>query len=448
VSFFDHKRLPASLFQIDEERIKKGWYSDVYFLNQIKILQRLAEEGYRFQGQSDLKDVDCSNVDTGNIEVEMQIFTRRQPGSLIAGVDESLRILESCTGYYDKGRWMDTYDHLEVWAVEDGVWLPYDGNPLDVKPVMRIRGRYREIGHLETVILGALADPTRIATNVLNLLEACNGKDVLFFPARFMHYKMQAIGGYAFSLAVQAYNYRHGRKSSQILVSTDAQGEFWGGRGGGTISHASICCFMGDSVETMLQFARILPLEYPRIALVDFHNDVINESLAVLKAMFYKYLEHIKRGDKKEAEKYRLMAVRPDTSSNMRDKSISPLGAKELDLGVNPRMVYQLREALDAAYLTWDLPPKDLEEAKKYCRSVKISVTGGFDVEKIRLFEELKVPVDIYGVGSSLLNNCTKCGMNNDYTADIVKVKIDNQWYPLAKAGRRSSENPLMERIK
>lgn len=448
MSFFDHKRLPASLFQIDEERIRQGWYSDVYFLNQIKILQRLAAEGYRFAGKSDLENVDCSDVDTGNIEVEMQIFTRRQPGSLIAGVDEAIRVLESCTGYYENGKWINTYDHLEVWAVEDGVWLPYDGNPLDVKPVMRIRGRYREIGHLETVILGAVAEPTRIATNVLNALEACNGKDVLFFPARFMHYKMQAIGGYAFSLAVQAYNYRHGRKSSNIFVSTDAQGEFWGGKGGGTISHASICCFLGDTVETMLQFARILPLEYPRIALVDFHNDVVTESLAVLKAMFDKYLELKKKGETAEAEKYRLLAVRPDTSGNMRDKSISPLGSKELDLGVNPRMVYQLREALDSAYLTWDLPMEDLEEAKNYCHKVKINVTGGFTAEKIRLFEELKVPVDIYGVGSSLLSNCAKCGMNNDYTADIVKVKINDQWYPLAKTGRRACENPLLERIR
>lgn len=452
MSYFDHKRLPASLFQIDEERIRQGWYSDVYFLNQIKILQRLAEEGYRFSGNSDidLEAIGCNSVDTGNIEVEMQIFTRRKPGSLIAGVDESLRVLESCTGYYDNGKWVNTYDHLEVWAVEDGVWLPYDGDPLNVKPVMRIRGRYREIGHLETVILGALSEPTRIATNVLNALEACNGKDVLFFPARFMHYKMQAIGGYAFSLAVQAYNSRHGikNKNSKIFVSTDAQGEFWGGRGGGTISHASICCFLGDSVETMLQFARILPMTYPRIALVDFHNDVVGESLLILKAMFDKYLELKKNGEEKEAEKYRLMAVRPDTGGTMRDKSISPLGSKELDLGVNPRMVYKLREALDSAYLTWDLPYEDLKEAKEYCQGVKIAVTGGFDEEKIRLFEDLKVPVDIYGVGSSLLSNCAKCGKNNDYTADIVKVKINDEWYPLAKVGRRACENPLLERIR
>lgn len=449
LSFFDHKRLPASLFQIDKERIRKGWYTDAYFLNQIRILQQLAEEGYRFSGRSDLEDVDCSDVDTGNIEVEMQIFTRRSPGSLIVGTDEALSILESCTGYFDKdGKWVDTYDHLEVWAVEDGVWVPYEGDPSFVKPVMKIRGRYREIGHLETVILGVLSEPTRIATNVLNVLEACNGKDVLFFPARYVHYKMQAIGGYAFSLGVQAYNYRHGRKESKIFVSTDAQGEFWGGRGGGTISHAAICCFLGDTVETMLQFARVLPRSYSRIALVDFHNDVVGETKAVLKAMFDKYLEYKKQGNEEEAEKYRLLAVRPDTGGNMRDKSISPLGAKELDLGVNPRMVWKLREALDTSYLTWDLPAEDLEEARKYCQGVKITVTGGFDVNKIKLFESLKVPVDIYGVGSSLLTNCTKCGTNNDFTADIVRVKVGGDWHPMAKAGRRACENPLLKRIK
>ncbi|HEY7877756.1 MAG TPA: hypothetical protein VIC55_06010, partial [Gemmatimonadaceae bacterium] len=57
---------------------------------------------------------------------------------------------------------------------------------------------------------------------------------------------------------------------------------------------------------------------------------------------------------------------------------------------------------------------------------VKIVVSGGFDAEKIRYFEELGVPVDSYGVGSSLFAG------RFDFTADIVRV--DDR--PQAKAGR------------
>ena len=42
--------------------------------------------------------------------------------------------------------------------------VDYDGNPLQVKPILKIRGKYRHFGHLETALLGVLSVPTRIAT--------------------------------------------------------------------------------------------------------------------------------------------------------------------------------------------------------------------------------------------------------------------------------------------
>ncbi len=48
-----------------------------------------------------------------------------------------------------------------------------------------------------------------------------------------------------------------------------------------------------------------------------------------------------------EARKYKLFGVRPDTSSNLRDVSVPPLGDKRLDCGVNPRLVFAMREAID-----------------------------------------------------------------------------------------------------
>lgn len=448
MSVFNGRRLTKETFRIDSRRMRRGWYSDAYFSNTVKILKELSKENYIFQGESDIDYIDCSRVKNGDIQVEMQFFTRRKPLSLVGGVDEALAILEECTGYYDEdGSFVNTYESLEVEAVQDGTFAVYDGEPLHVQPVLKVRGRYRDFAMLETPILGVLTETTRIATNVYNTLVATNGKDILFFPARFAHYKLQALHGYAYSLAVQAYNQKHS-KNSKAYVSTDDQGGWWGGKGGGTIAHASIACFLGDTAETMMQFARIMPIEVPRIALVDYHNDCVRDTLKVMKKMFDKYLELYKEGNKDEANKYKLYAVRPDTSGNMRDASVEPIGDRKLDLGVNPRLVWVLRKSMNDAYKEWDVEDKYIELVRKWCEDVRIVVTGGFNIERIKQFEQLGVPADIYGIGSSLLDNSSDNGTNSDYTADIVKVNINGEWHHIAKAGRGSSDNPNLEQIK
>ena len=448
MSAYNGKRLDKDIFKIDVERMRQGWYSDAYFINNVRILEALSKEGYTFEGISDIKGIDEQKVRNGDLIVEMQFFTRRSPLSLVAGVDEALAILEECTGYMDEvGSFVNTYDSLEVEAVQDGDFISYNGNPMEVQPVLKVRGRYRDFALLETPILGVLSEATRIATNVYNVLVAARGKNVLFFPARFAHYKMQALHGYAYSLAVQAYNHIH-EGNSEAFVSTDDQGGWWGGRGGGTIAHASIACMLGDTAETMMQFARIMSVDVPRIALVDFHNDCVTETRKVMEKMFGRFWQLYCEGNFKEAEKYRLYGVRPDTSGNMRDASVAPLGDKKLDCGVNSRLVWNLRNSMDTAYLDWKLEGEAAQVAKKWCKGVKIVVTGGFNVEKINQFEQLGVPVDIYGVGSSLLENSSKDGTNNDYTADIVRVKIDGKWYDMAKVGRCATDNPKLKRIR
>ncbi|WP_418790821.1 nicotinate phosphoribosyltransferase [Phosphitispora sp. TUW77] len=451
MSVFDGKRLPAGFFQIDTERLREGWYSDAYFLNTEMILTTLAEEGYNFNGMSDIIEIDNINningispvnLNNGDIIVEMQFFTRRRPFSLIAGTDEAIAILRECTGYFnDKGQFVNTYHTMEVEAAMDGVVNFYEGNPKEVSPIMKIKGKYRDFARLETPILGVLTESTRIATNVYNVLAAAGGKDIMFFPARFAHYKVQEMHGYAYALAVKAYNQKYG-KSSRAIVSTNAQGNWWGAHGGGTVAHASIACFLGDTAETMMQFCRVVPQEVPRIALVDFHNDCVGDTLKVMEKMFLAFLELYQAGRYNEAEKYRLFGVRLDTSGNMRDVSIPPLGDKNLDCGVNPRLVWNVRNAIDRAYESWDFPDSYAELAKAWCQQVKIIATGGFDAAKISRFEEMRVPVDIYGVGSSFLENSNVNNTKNDFTADIVKVKIDDKWYDLSKVGRRSCSNP------
>jgi nicotinate phosphoribosyltransferase len=88
---------------------------------------------------------------------------------------------------------------------------------------------------------------------------------------------------------------------------------------------------------------------------------------------------------------------------------------------VTPALVRAVRAALDDAGFG----------------HVRIAVSGGFTVEKILAFEDAAVPVDAYGVGSSLLRG------GNDFTADVVMVDGG----PGAKAGRAHSPSDRLETV-
>ena len=427
MSLFDGKRLPAETFGLDVERLRRGWYTDQYFNNVRHILDALAAEGYRYAGS------DPHALAVGDVAVDIQIFTKREPQSVVVGVDHALAILRECTGHVgEDGQFVNTFDQLQVRALQDGdtvePWMP----------VMRVRGRYRDFAILETVILGALARRTRIATNVYNTVKATRGKPVLYFPARFDVHETQAGDGYAYYIAVQRYNHDHSQ-ATRPFVSTHAQGAWWGGTGGGTVSHSLLLCFLRDTPEAMLQFARIVPPEAPRVALVDVNNDCVRDSCETARVLFDRYRQLTDAGRDDEARRYVLFGVRPDTASNVVDASVTPTGDPEQDAGVTPELVWNIRRALDQMPERLDLAPDWRDRARAYFRQVRIVATGGFNPERIARFEEMSVPVDIYGVGSYLL-----AGENNDFTADVVMVKLGDRWIDMAKVGRRAIDNPRL----
>ena len=138
--------------------------------------------------------------------------------------------------------------------------------------------------------------------------------------------------------------------------------------------------------------------------LVDFENDSVRTALAVADAL----------GD-------RLWGVRLDTSETLVDRSLFDELGDFKPTGVNERLVWKVRDALDAA---------------GYER-IRIVASGGFNEAKIREFEDKGVPVDAYGVGSSLIRG------SNDFTGDIVLA--DGK--PTAKFGRRYRENARLELV-
>jgi nicotinate phosphoribosyltransferase len=313
-----------------------------------------------------------------NPRVTVQVFQKQ--AAWLGGVDEAIAVLKLCltAGY----RWED----IEVLALRDGDAI----EPRET--VMLISGPYEAFAHLETVYLGVLARRTRVATNTRLVVEAAWPKPVMFFPARFDHWLVQTGDGYAAHIA------------GAIGVSTDAQASWWGSEGIGTVPHALIAAFGGDAVEASRALAAYMPAQVKIITLVDFDNDCVSTSLAVARAL----------GS-------RLFGVRLDTSDSMVDRSIVPqMGAFD-PRGVNPQLVRNVRAALDTEGF----------------HHVRITVSGGFDPVKIRRFESEGVPVDSYGVGSSLFAG------RFDFTADIVLV----EGAPLAKQGRAYRPNQRLERV-
>src|SRR5205823_4036378 len=147
---------------------------------------------------------------------------------VLGGMDEAIAILKLCS---------HGWDELEVRAL-------YDGDEVEPgETVMTIEGDYTLYAHLETVYLGVLARRTLISTNVRRVVDAANGKPILFFPARHDHHHVQTGDGYAAHVA------------GAIGVSTDAQSSWWGGRGIGTVPHALIAAYGGDTVLAATKFA-------------------------------------------------------------------------------------------------------------------------------------------------------------------------------------------------
>jgi nicotinate phosphoribosyltransferase len=312
----------------------------------------------------------------------MQVFQKHD--SVLGGIDEAVAILKLCSGEPGPdGEWIDGWPELDVRALHEG-----DGIA-PMEPVLTIEGDYALFAHLETVYLGCLARRTLIMRNVREVVDAAGGKPIFYFPARHDHWLVQTGDGWAAHVA------------GAIGVSTDAQASWWGGRGIGTVPHALIAAYGGDTVEAARRFASRFRGEMNITVLVDFENHSVDTALEVARAL----------GP-------RLWGVRLDTSEALVDSSLwHELGDFE-PTGVNERLVRKVRDALDGDGF----------------EQVKIVASGGFTIEKIREFEEKGVPVDAYGVGSSLIRG------SNDFTADIVLT--DGR--PSAKVGRRFKPNPRL----
>ncbi len=348
------KRLTNKTFKFDE-RVREGWFSAVYFLKTAQIAAKHFSQD----------------------RVTMQFFQKTD--AVLCGIDEAVALLHSFA------REPET---LTILALHDGDKIaPYES-------VLTVEGEYDKFGYLEGVIDGILARRTSVATNVYNIVKAAQQKHVIFMGDRDDHFSQQAGDGYSAFI---------GGSSAQ---ATYAMNEWWGKEGMGTMPHALIQLFNGDLIAACRAYRAQFPSD-KLVALVDYHNDVIRDALAVARE-FGKDL----------------YAVRVDTSHNMVDQYFldNPHELGKFDpRGVNKRLICVLRQQLD----------------QNGFKHVRIIVSGGFDVKKISDFERHNTPVDAYGVGSSLLK------VNIGFTGDCVLLNGK----PQAKTGRKYQPNERLQEV-
>ena len=351
-------RLPPEIFDLPVEKMREGYYADAYFNHARATLLQ----------------------DDRHPRVVLQVFQKKS--AWLGGMDEAIAILKLCS--YD-------WDELTVHALHDGDRIePWE-------TVMTIEGDYTLFAHLETAYLGVLSRRTLITSNVVRVLEAANGKPLIFMPARHDHHRVQTGDGYAAYVAGRVVG-------ASIGVTTDEQASWWGGRGIGTVPHSLIASYGGNTVLAATKFAEWASEDMNITVLVDFENNSVETALEVARAL----------GPK-------LWGVRLDTSEMLVDRSLCEEFGDFKPTGVNERLVRKVRDALD---------DDGFEQ-------VKIVVSGGFTIDKIKEFEEQRVPVDAYGVGSSLIRG------SNDFTADLVLT--DGR--PSAKVGRRYKPNARLELV-
>jgi nicotinate phosphoribosyltransferase len=358
--------------ELEKQLIQSGYFSAAYFNKLHDILV----------------------ADDHNPQVLMQVFQRKD-SQVLCGMRLVREILQPVS------------KDLKIRSLEDGAVI----NNMDT--VMTIEGPLQAFAHLESVYLGYLARGTRVASRTHDVVSAANGTPVIFMADRFDTPNAQIIDGYAAHIG------------GIRKMATDAHGEIVGLSGMGTMPHALIAAYGGDTVRAAKRYAEYYPDEKATV-LVDFDNDCVNTTLACAEAIGK-----------------RLGAVRLDTSGSNVDESV-------LSQYQAAQSGYMSEDALKAykgvcALLVWNVR-RALDSVGR--EDVKIIVSGGFNAEKITRFEQGKdgsltgspdlygrrVPVDVYGVGSNLI----KGGV--DFTADIVKVDgVD-----CSKVGRGYRENPLM----
>jgi len=208
--------------------------------------------------------------------VRAQVFIRKGPGE-VRGVEEALAIIDKYSDFKENG---------------GRVYCLHEGDTYDSKETLMIlEGRIQDIVDLETMYLGVLTSETTIANggsspamdeveaNMKAVVDLTEGRPVMYFGAR--HWRYDRDGEIA----------RAAISGGATSTSTDIGSITLGQRGIGTIPHALeniMAAVYGKEnavLESTKAFDRVMDPEIPRIALVDYNNKEISDSLKTARAL-------------------------------------------------------------------------------------------------------------------------------------------------------------------
>ncbi|MEO0289732.1 MAG: nicotinate phosphoribosyltransferase [candidate division WOR-3 bacterium] len=217
----------------NENYIKEGKTTDIYFLRTKNILQK-------------------RNIKK-KVFAEFTASSPPYPLFAFAGIREVVKLLEG--------------KNINLWGIKEGEIIPSSDINGVLIPVMAIEGEYTEFCEYETPLLGFICHASGIMTKAIRIRKAAGDKILLSFGIRRMHPALAPF--------IDFYAFMGGCDGVSSIAGAESIGE----NPRGTMPH-SLIILMGEE-EAWKAFDEEISKDIPRIALIDTYGD---EKVQAIKA--------------------------------------------------------------------------------------------------------------------------------------------------------------------
>ena len=299
-----------------------------------------------------------------NVSPSVTLEFSPQRDGVLCGIGEVRTLLEKVLP--DTG--------IEVWALSEGREMTAG------EVALRIKAAYSVIGLYEMTICGMLASSSGWATAARECVDAAGSVPVVCTVPAYAHPNVVPLIDYAAVVG------------GCVAVSSMLGARLAGVTPTGYMQHA-LPLLLGDTVKALQSYDRHLPLEVPRIAILDTFKDEAEEAINVARAF-----------------RDRLRGVNLSTPAERG--------------GVTPGLLKEIRAKLDAQGF----------------QHVDIFVTHGVNRETIQHFIEQGAPVNGFSVDEAI-GGAPPLG----FSAEIHEIDA----MPIARRGRMPgiTPSPRLDRI-
>jgi nicotinate phosphoribosyltransferase len=253
--------------------------------------------------------------------------------------------------------------YLKKFRFTGNIYASHEGDVVfPIRPVLQVEAKIIEAQLIETILLNILNFQTLIATKASRIRQAAEGRTLIDFGLR----RAQSMGGYYASRAAFIGGFN---ATSNVRAGRD-----YGIPVSGTMAHSFVESY-DDELTAFSHFAEEQPINC--VFLVDTYDTLksgLPNAIAVAKKM--------------EEKGYRLSGIRLDSG--------------------------------DFAYLAKECRKRLDKEGLAY---VKIAVSNQLDEYIIKSLLEQKAPIDIFGVGTSLVTGHPDASLDGVYKLSYANGK-------------------------